>query len=80
MKIIINESGTRNNYSLNTFEKLISKHYKLFHEKYNMNSLKYIQTVICSLIIHNIDNTVIQNLLLLLRYLYVFILILKIGM
>ena len=48
--------------------KLILKHYKLFYEKYNMKSLKYVQTVICSLIIHNIDNTLIQNLLLLLSY------------
>ena len=55
---------------------LISKHYKLFYEKYYMNSLKYIQTVICSLIIHNIDNTVMTSS----TQLYVFILILKIGM
>ena len=41
-----------------------------------MKSLKYVQTVICSLIIHNIDNTVMTSS----TQLYVFILILKIGM
>ena len=61
-------------------QKSIFKQDKLFYEKHYMNSLKYILTVICSLIIHNIMILIIQSSKFTYStQVYVFILILKIG-